>query len=326
MLTGVSMYFSPVRGWSTLTRIMIRLDATRTAQRLPYRQLVPAIARAARELAAGAVQAPERLATHIDEHSTLLCMPAVAADIGITKTVTVHARNPARGLPSIQGEVIVFEATSGRRLLLLDGPTVTARRTAAVTLLAIETLRARPPASALIIGAGMQATAHVEALLKHFNVRAFWIAGKNFAEAREFCSRVRDQHAGIDPIPLDASSLEPAGVGTDVVIALTTSRTPVVPALLPQSTLAIGVGAFRPDMAELPAELLRGRHIMVDYLPGAKHEAGDLLQAGVDWQCVEELGASLRDGVDRTREAWVFKSVGHASWDLAAARVALDER
>ncbi len=305
---------------------MIRLDATSTAQRLPYRLLVPAIARAARELADGAVQAPERLATHIDEHSTLLCMPALAADIGITKTVTVHAQNPARGLPSIQGEVIVFESATGRRLLLLDGPTVTARRTAAVTLLAIQTLRARPPASVLIIGTGTQATAHVEALLQYFNVRAFWVAGKNFAEAREFCARVRDRHADIDPIPLDARSLEPAGVGTDVVVALTTSRTPVVPPQLPDSTLAIGVGAFRADMAELPAELLQRRRIMVDYLPGAKHEAGDLLQAGVAWQRVEELEASLRDGVDRTSEAWAFKSVGHASWDLAAARVVLDNR
>lgn len=305
---------------------MMRLDAARTAQRLPYRQLVPAIARAARELAIGAIQAPDRLATHIDEHSTLLCMPAVAADIGMTKIVTVHAQNPARGLPSIQGEVIVFEANSGRRLLLLDGPTVTARRTAAVTLLAIETLRARPPATALIIGAGTQAAAHVEALHQYLNMSTLWIAGKDFAEAREFCSRMRDRHAGIEPIPLDATSLEPTGVGTDVVIALTTSRTPVVPPQLPENTLAIGVGAYRPDMAELPAELLQRRRIMVDYLPGAKHEAGDLLQAGIDWSRVEELQAALHPGVNRAGGAWVFKSVGHASWDLAAARVALDQR
>jgi 1-piperideine-2-carboxylate/1-pyrroline-2-carboxylate reductase [NAD(P)H] len=305
---------------------MIRLDAVRTAQHLPYRELVPAIARAARELADGLLQAPERLVTRIDDHSSLLCMPAVAADIGITKIVTVHAHNAAQGLPAIQGEVIVFDAASGRRLMLLDGPTVTSRRTAAVSLLAIETLATRAPASALIIGAGVQAAAHVDALVEYFGVRSFWIAGKDSAEARELCNRVRNRHAGVDPIPVVAATLEPAGFGTDVVIALTTSQTPVVPARLPESTLAIGVGAFRPDMAELPPELLRRRRIMVDYLPGARHEAGDLLQADVDWNQVSELAQALRGDIGQRGAAWVFKSVGHASWDLAAARVALAAR
>lgn len=105
------------------------LDAAETARRLPYNDLVPAIALAARELTAGTLNAPERLALQITPRASLLCMPAAAPDIGITKIVTVHPDNRAADLPAIQGEMIVFDVHTGQCLLLLDGPTVTARRT-----------------------------------------------------------------------------------------------------------------------------------------------------------------------------------------------------
>src|SRR5690606_11531668 len=86
--------------------------------------------------------------------------------------------------------------------------------------------------------------------------------------------------------------------------------------------LVIGVGAFRPEMAELGPVTLAGSAIYADDPAGARHEAGDLLRAGVDWDQVRSLAALLRQPHDRTRPA-VFKSVGAAAWDLAAARVAL---
>src|SRR5687767_11112924 len=97
--------------------IAMRLDAAETARRLPYNELVPAIAQAASELAASKLNAPERLAIPIGSGDSLLCMPATASDIGITKIVTVHQGNRARGLPAIQGEVIVFDIDTGERLL-----------------------------------------------------------------------------------------------------------------------------------------------------------------------------------------------------------------
>lgn len=250
-------------------------------------------------------------------------MPAVGPDLGITKIVTVHQQNTAHGLPAIQGEVIVFDVVTGRRLMLLDGPTVTARRTAAVTLLAIDKLAHSPPATALLIGTGVQTTAHVEALFQYFGIRSFWIAGRELQSAVLFCDKVRSAHPGIRAVPAATSTLESSGVEADLVVALTTSRAPVIPANLPDTTLAIGVGAFRPDMAELPPELLHRRRIVVDYLKGAKFEAGDLLQANVRWSDVTELSQQLNRSGDLSPKPFVFKSVGHASWDLAAARVAL---
>lgn len=306
---------------------MTPLSSEETAALLPYPELVAAIAQAAQELASGTLNAPERLGVPMGTANTLLCMPAVAPDLTAIKIVTVHANNAAHSLPAIQGEVIVLDTSTGRRLMLLDGPTVTARRTAAVTLLAIKTLSPSEPRSALIIGTGAQAATHADALISYFGMRSLWIAGEELPLAQAFCDRLRSAHAGIDAVPIKASTLAPTGVDTDLVIALTTAKVPVIPPQLPDSTLAIGVGAFRPDMAELPAALLSKRRIVVDYLKGARHEAGDLLQAGVDWNAVTELSMHLgEDASTRGHTATAFKSVGHASWDLAAARVALQFR
>lgn len=302
---------------------MIPLGAAETAKRLPYSKLVPAIAQAARELAAGTLNAPERLVVEIEPKASLLCMPAAGSDIGITKVVTVHPQNASHGLPVIQGEVIVFDAKTGRRLLLLDGPTVTARRTAAVSLLAIDKLARRPPRTALLIGTGVQAWAHVDALVEYFGVRAFWIASRDPQTAAAFSEKIHARHSEARAVPMATAALEPFMPEVDLTIALTTSRIPVIPVQLPDATLAIGVGAFRPDMAELPPQLLKRRRIVVDYLKGAKHEAGDLLQAQVNWDEVSELAEQIdRSPVDSS-VSYAFKSVGHASWDLAAARVAI---
>ena len=302
------------------------LNPIQTAQALPYSRLVPAIAQAMRELAQRHIQAPERLVVPIDPASVLLCMPAIGSDISVTKLVTVHTGNAQHDLPAIQGEVIVFETSTGRRLMLLDGPTVTARRTAAVTLLGIQTLLPKLPESVLIIGAGIQAAAHVEALVDFFGVSRFWIAATATHKAQAFCAALRERHSGITAMPLCVAQLESELPATDVVIALTTSKTPVIPTQIAATTLAIGVGAFKPEMAEFPPQLLHERQIVVDDLDGARHEAGDLLQAEVDWGQVVAL-SQLLDGTMRLSQIPkmpVFKTVGQAAWDLAAARVALE--
>lgn len=302
---------------------MLILDQSRTAAALPFSKLVPALAQAARELAGGAIRAPERQVVPIDGASVLLSMPAIGADLGVTKLITVHADNAAHGLPVIQGEVIVFDTATGRRLAILDGPTVTARRTAAMTLLGIETLAPNRPGSALLIGTGVQAAAHADALVEYFGVSQLWVSARNAAGVDAFCTHLQARHPQLVVRPLAADALQREVPETDVVIALTTSKTPVIPATIASHTLAIGVGAFKPDMAEFPPELLRARRIVVDDLAGAKHEAGDLIQARVDWNTVVDIAAALTRPPERTTPAPVFKTVGQAAWDLAAARVAV---
>lgn len=300
------------------------LNPTQTAQALPYSRLVPAIEQAARQLATGEIRAPERQVVPIDASGVLLCMPAIGTDIGVTKLITVHGDNARHRLPAIQGEVIVFDSATGRRLALLDGPTVTARRTAAVTLLGIQKLAPRKPASAVLIGTGVQAKAHAEALIEFFGIADFRIAGRNAASAQAFCDalQARHPHAAIRPIGM--AELPAQCQQTDLVVALTTSTSPVIPADLPPGTLAAGVGAFKPGMMELPGALLHARPVVVDHLEGARHEAGDLIQAGIDWNKVRDLSGIVIHGAQSSGGVTpVLKTVGHAAWDLAAARVAV---
>ncbi len=300
---------------------MYILDAQQTAEALPYAALVPALAQAAQEYADGRIVAPERQVVPIDAASVLLSMPAIGAELSITKLITVHADNARHGLPAIQGEVIAFETSSGRRVALLDGPTVTARRTAAMSLLGIQTLAPTRPQSALLIGTGVQAAAHADALVEFFSVTQFWIAARHVARAQAFCSELSTRHAGIVASPLAMDVLQNAAPPTDVLIALTTSRSAVIPAKLAPQTLAIGVGAFKPDMVEFPVALLAERCIVVDDLAGARHEAGDLMQAKVDWSKVRAIGDILAGRGAALQGMPVFKTVGQAAWDLAAARV-----
>lgn len=302
------------------------LDPRQTAQALPYAALVDALARATQELADGRIRAPERQVVPIDAASVLLGMPAIADDLSVTKLITVHADNARHQLPAIQGEVIAFETQTGRRLALMDGPTVTARRTAAMSMLGIRTLLPRQPQSALLIGTGVQSAAHADALVEFFGVRQFWIVARDLARTQAFCRALSERHPQAVASPLPAQMLQQDLPHTDVVIALTTSRSAVIPEHIAADTLAIGVGAFKPDMVEFPASLLHARRIVVDDLAGAHHEAGDLIQAGVDWSGVVAIAdvvagrtpaAILASGAALP----VFKTVGQAAWDLAAARV-----
>ncbi|CAN5327577.1 delta(1)-pyrroline-2-carboxylate reductase family protein [soil metagenome] len=300
-------------------------DRDQTIRALPYGKLVPAVSRAAQELASGAINAPERQVVTIDPASVLLSMPAIGNDISVAKLITVHGNNARHQLPSIQGEVVVFETATGRRLALLDGPSVTARRTAAMTLLGIETLTRKKPESVLIIGTGTQAAAHADALAEYFGVARFWIAGPTPAHVQSFASALQQRHPHVAVCLLTVESLKQEVPETDVVIALTTSSVPVIPSSISAATFAVGIGAFKPGMAEFPSELLHTRQIVVDDLRGARHEAGDLIQAKVDWTSVVQLADILSGKTQAPATVPVFKTVGQAAWDLAAARVAITE-
>jgi len=290
-------------------------DREQTAALLEFGELVEAIAAAAGELEAGAILSPERLVVPLGQGAVMLSMPAAASDIAIHKLVNVHPGNAGRGLPTIHGAVTVCDAATGRIRCVLDGPEVTGRRTAAVTLLAMRRLLQGPPGDILVIGTGSQARYHVQALHALYPQARVWVRGRTIEAAARFCQDGRSLHPRLQP----CADAAPA---VDVVVTLTTSTEPVYNEAARPGRLVIGVGAFKPVMAELGALTLGGSDIYADDPAGARHEAGDLIRAGVDWARVASLGAMLRAPIDAARPA-VFKSVGTAAWDLAAARVAL---
>ena len=292
--------------------------------RLPYAQLVPQIHRAALEVRNGAIQAPPRLIVPMDgKDGALMCMPATAADIATVKLLTVLPDNPAKGLPMVQGQVSVFAAADGRLLARLDAEAITSRRTATVSLAGAERLLNRPPATVLVIGSGVQAQSHIEAFSEYFGTRDFVVAARTRRSAEEMRSRVLERYDDLSIEMITLTGLDARSwAGVDVVVCATAAQTPVLPDTVPGNVLVIAVGAYRPDMVELPAQLLRDRIVVVDTLDGAQHEAGDLIAADMDWSTVRELCDIGRDN-DRARHRWVLKTVGHAAWDLAACRTLL---
>src|SRR5207237_8072021 len=112
------------------------LDERGTRARLPYGKLTQALREILEEKRAGKAYAPSRVNMPLASGGSLLLMPAADERIGITKLVTVHPANSK--LPVVQADVLIFNAATGERLFLVDGATVTARRTAAVSLLAVQ--------------------------------------------------------------------------------------------------------------------------------------------------------------------------------------------
>lgn len=298
------------------------LNGEETASRLPYAELAESI----REVTlSDKAHAPPRLALPLPEDGVLLAMPAAGEDLAITKLVTVHPENAKRGLPTIQGEVIVMRAATGVRLGVLDGATVTARRTAALSMLAAREFAPHPDSPLLIVGAGTQGHAHLEAFREGLGVSEVFITSRTAESAEALAEHAKSLGIQARTIGGPEEVLDQVSL----VVTATTSREPVLPEDVPDGVFVAAVGAFKPEMAELPSALISRSTIIVDTLEGAKDEAGDLLDA-------EQAGAFRWDDATPLEEAlrWseppggtvIFKSVGHALWDLAAARTAFLSR
>jgi len=226
-----------------------------------------------------------------------------------------------RQLPAIQGDVVVFDAINGQHLCMLDGPTVTARRTAAVSLLAAQRLAPIPNGKLLIVGAGVQGRSHLEAFAQGLGVKEVMVASRSRASADALV-----QH-GIN-LGLQAqvvSNADEALAECSLVVTATSAQHIAMRARPRDDAFVCAVGAFSPRMVEWSPEVCQhmaqyGR-IVVD-TRDADHEAGDLLQAGLE---VSRF-ASLQDVVQQPHEFTnkagpvFFKSCGWAGWDLAAAR------
>lgn len=291
-------------------------DAHATAALLDYPSLVRVLRETIIEYGAGHIASPERLALPMQESGLMLSMPASAKDIAIHKLVTVCPANGKRQLPTIHGQVIACDTRTGQMLFVLDGPTVTGRRTAAVTVLGIQTLHGTAPCEILIIGTGRQAANHTEAFAASFPEAKLLVKGSSRAAAEAFVAQSRSVAANLSVLDGDVipDSIE-------VVITLTTSKSPVYTLPARPDRLVVGVGAFTADAAEIGKETVDGSFLVVDDPVGAMHEAGDLIQARVEWASVSPLAKALA-GELKPNAPILFKSVGCAAWDLAASRVA----
>jgi len=294
---------------------------------LPYPALADEIGRLLRD---DTVQVPARLVQPLPGGSSLFVMPALDARIAITKLISFTPANAGTARPTIQGDVVVFDVATGERRALLHGPTVTARRTAAVSMLAARHLAAHAQGPLLIVGAGVQGRSHLEAFAQGLGVREVWIASRSAASAQALADHA--QARGLKARVVDDPNA--ALAHCPLVVTCTPAQGVVLRTLPRDDAFIAAVGAFTPKMVELSPELCRhvaqhGR-IVVD-TRDADHEAGDLLQAGLEVTGLATLADVVRDGVAggtggaaRAGPGPVlFKSCGWAGWDLAAARLAV---
>ena len=295
------------------------LDPLQTANRLPWADLVDEIALLLKDTS---VIVSPRLVQALGGGASLFVMPAIDSRIAIAKLITFTPANAGTNRPTIQGDVTVFDIATGQRRLVLDGPTVTARRTAAVSVLAAQRLAHNPQGPLLIVGAGVQGKAHLEAFAAVLGTRHVMIASRSTPSAKALVQHAKSLGISAEFV-LDANA---ALANCPVAVTCTPANSIVLGATPRQDAFISAVGAFTSGMAELgPAlcqHIAKQGTVWLDTADAA-HEAGDLLQAGLSLHAVATLGDVVRQNIAKPGGPVLFKSCGWAGWDLAAARLVL---
>ena len=285
----------------------VMLDEDAVRRHLRMEDLIPAMARALADLSAGrAVQPGRQMMEVTGQGGFFAAMPAYAGALG-AKLVTFYPDN--RGIPTHHALVLLFRPETGEPLVTMDGRLITEMRTAAVSAVATRLLARSDATTLAILGSGVQARSHLQALrlVRAFRDVRVWSPRNAGAFAQQHGVRA-------------AVSAEEAVRGADVVVVATTARTPVLFGewLLP-GTHVNAVGAVRPDWRELDDETLRRARLYVESRESATREAGDVIAAGKVFAEVGEVVAGLRPGRQTPEEITLFKSVGVAVADVAAA-------
>lgn len=300
---------------------------------LPMREAVEAMKRAFAQLSTGQAEVPLRLPLPVPRHNGLtLFMPAYLAgdDRMAVKIVSVFNDNPARGLPLIHALVVVIDAETGAPVAVMEGASLTALRTGAASGAATDLL-ARPDAAvAAVFGAGVQGRTQLEAVCAVRPIREAWVYDVDPQRAQAYAQEM-GRALGI-PVRVAARATE-AARHADVLCTATTSTTPVFDdADIRPGTHINAVGAYTPQMREVPTETVRRSRVVIDHRPASLAEAGDLLIPLREGQMTEEqiwaelgeIAAGLKPGRLSPQEVTLFKSVGVAVQDVAAAAAILE--
>jgi ornithine cyclodeaminase/alanine dehydrogenase-like protein (mu-crystallin family) len=287
------------------------LNEEQVRKHLRMTELIPAIEKAVIDFSAGKVTQPVRSVIKVDVAATtgfFGLMPALTPDGLGLKAVTFYPSNAERGIPTHMATIFLVDPQTGTPLAIMDGRLITEMRTAAVSAAATKLL-ASPDAKILaILGSGVQARSHVEALrlVRPFEEIRVW------SPTLENAQRFANEIAGI------AMSAEEAVRGADVIVTVTNSKTPVLRGTwLKTGSHVNAIGACRPDWRELDDEAI-SHLLFVDSREGAMKESGDVILSGA--KIYAELGEALAGKVQtRANETTIFKSLGMAVEDIAAA-------
>jgi ornithine cyclodeaminase/alanine dehydrogenase-like protein (mu-crystallin family) len=288
---------------------LLFLNEDRVRQHLQMTDLIPAMEKALIVFSAGKVTQPVRSIIKVDPPGGFLgLMPALTPEGLGLKAVTFYPSNAERGIPTHMATIFLVDPRTGTPLAIMDGRLITEMRTAAVSAVATKLLAA-PDARILgILGSGVQARSHLEALrlVRQFEEVRVW------SPTREHAKQFAEEIGGT------AVSAEEAVRGADVVVTVTNSKTPVLKgSWLKPGCHVNAIGACRPDWRELDDEAM-ANIVVVDSREAALKESGDLILSGA--KIYAELGEALAGKVpSHAGEITIFKSLGMAVEDITAA-------
>lgn len=308
---------------------MLILDADAVARALPYEQLIDALDAAFRSGATAPPRVHYEVPVSDAAKATLLLMPAWQADrhLGV-KIATVFPDNSRFNKPAVQASYLLMDGGTGTPLAVFDGTELTLRRTAAASALASRYLSKPSSARLLMIGTGNLAPHLVRAHMATRPIREVVIWGRRPEAASALAAKLATKALAVRAV----SDLPAAVQEADIISTATLATTPLVRGeWLREGQHLDLVGAFQPHMSEADPVAIRRSEVYVDTLAGALAEAGDLLQA-IDCGALEatdirgdlsQLADGSVPGRENARQITLFKSVGAAIEDLAAAQLAL---
>jgi ornithine cyclodeaminase/alanine dehydrogenase-like protein (mu-crystallin family) len=316
--------------------IMLILNADEVRKALPMKEAIEAMKEAYASLSNGTAVVPLRTRLSIPNSDALsLFMPAYVHakndEALAIKAVSLFPTNPARGLAYIQAAVLVFDPHTGRTIALLEGSSLTAIRTGAASGASIDLLAREDSKIVAIFGAGAQGRTQLKAACTARDIESVFIFDSDPAKAKAFA----EEMAGSDRIPKNihlAGSPKEAIENADIICTATTSSTPVFGDRdVKPATHIAAVGAYTPEMCEIPSQTLLRARVFVDSRTACMEEAGDLIRpirAGLfdETHIHAELGevvSGRKPGRESEDQITFFKSVGVAVQDAMAAQVAL---
>lgn len=283
------------------------LDEGAVRELLDMRDLIPSMARALADLSGGRAVQPVRTVLPVAEHKGFFgVMPAYNGALG-AKVVTFYPHN--QGIHTHHGIILLFRPETGEPIAAMDGRLITAMRTAAVSAAATDILARLESSVLAILGSGVQARSHLEALrlVREFRDVRVWSPRNGVAFAKKY---------GIHA----AESAEEAVSGADVIVVATSSTEPVLSGKwLMRGAHINAVGANRPTWRELDDETMATAKLYVESRAAAMIESGDVISAGHIFAEIGEVVNGVQPGRQSENEITLFKSLGSAVEDIAAA-------
>lgn len=307
---------------------MLILSETNVRELIDIPELIGALEQAHIQYSTGKAVMPVRLVVPLPQiQGRITSMPGYLEQgtaLGM-KVVTFFQNNPKQNLPAILATIMLFSAESGKLIAVMDGSYITGIRTACASAMATKLL-AHPGATTLgILGAGVQARAHIEALCHIRRITRIKIHSPSGTSAVNIKKDLETEVA----VPIEvAASAETAVRDADIVVTVTTSKEPVLQLdWLKRGAHINAVGSHRPDMREIDGATLQRAKVVVDSREAIMAECGDILLAMKEHVISEaniyaeigELLAGTKTGRAGDSEITLYKSVGIAIQDVATA-------